>query len=155
MRLACSLGPAWAELASCVNSSTERTCALFSLTFMALVNSLNGPKRAADYTFPHPRPECLKRVTSPINDTRAGCWVAQIIARRTAKAVTACPRGHAYLIARWARQTADPREPRAAAARRDGIGVLWRYLWRLGLRTTSNYVTFTTGGESAWLGRRT
>src|SRR6266853_1307058 len=51
MRLACSLGPAWAEVASCVNSSTaplsarrappERTCALFGLTFMALVNSLN------------------------------------------------------------------------------------------------------------------
>src|SRR6266853_3356142 len=118
MRLACSLGPAWAELASCVNSSTapvsarrappERTCALFSLTFMALVNSLNGPKRAADYTFLHPRPECLKRVTSPIDDTRAGCWSAQIIALGTARAVTACPRSHAYLVALWARNSADP-----------------------------------------------
>src|SRR2546421_872310 len=69
MRLACSLGPAWAELASCVNSSTERTCALFSLTFMALVNSLNGPKRAADYTFPHPRPECLDRKSTRLNSS--------------------------------------------------------------------------------------
>src|SRR5882724_12185701 len=64
MRLACSLGPAWAEVASCVNSSTapvsarrappERTCALFSLTFMALVNSLNCSEARSGLYVPSP-----------------------------------------------------------------------------------------------------
>src|SRR5207302_9350297 len=133
MRLACSLGPAWAAMVSCASNSAAQvsarrappdlTCALFSLTFMALANSLNCPKRAADYTALDPRPECLNRVTSPIDDTRAGCWFAQIIAPRTASPVTACRRSRAYLVARCARHSAEQREPRAAAARRDGVGV--------------------------------
>src|SRR3981189_29224 len=133
MRLACSWGPAGAEIASCVSSSTaaaparrappEKTCALFSLTFMAPVNSQNYPKRAADYTWLNPRAECLNRVTSPIDDTRTGCWFAWIIAGGTASPVTARLRSAAYLVARSAPRTAGPREPRSAPERSDGIGV--------------------------------
>jgi hypothetical protein len=57
---------------------------------MALVNSQNRSKRAADYTLLNPRAECLKRLTSPIDDTRLDCWFAWIIARGTASPVTAC-----------------------------------------------------------------
>src|SRR6266853_3213381 len=118
MRLACSLGPAWAEIASCVSSSAaaaparraprEKTRALFSLTFIALVNSQDCPKRAADYTWVNARAECLNRLTSPIDDTRLGCWFAWIIARGTASPVTACLRSDAYLVARSAPRTAGP-----------------------------------------------
>src|SRR2546429_9539 len=121
MRLACSLGPAWAAVVSCVSSNSaapvsarrappDLTCALFSPTFMALVNSLNRPKRAADYKASDPRPECLNRATSPIDDTRTGCWCARIIARRLtaglAVSLTACSGGGSVNIANS--QLSDP-----------------------------------------------
>src|SRR5947209_3453759 len=110
MRLACSLGPAWALRVSCASShratvaarrgAPEGTCAWFNLTFMALVNSLKRPKRVRTISRANPLPECLTRLTSRIDDSSGPQGFAEIIALRTARAVTAGRRPYAYLVAR-------------------------------------------------------
>src|ERR1700680_2576022 len=110
MRFACSLGPALAELAS-VSSSTEpvtaawrarppTTCAVLVLTFMALVNSLNSPMRAPDYTVRSapPRMSQSTDVAGSRQFVRLLLRTAQCAANGSP--VTAGVRPNDYLVAR-------------------------------------------------------